>query len=179
MKLINFKCRQFRIVLSVLSIITITSCNIETSEEKANQKIIKAELKEVSIIEHAKLEIAGNGEDQIHVLTVWGTPYEIGKAQGILFKKEIEHLQNILEKMLGAGGQSVELLDALFEQAKPYISDYFIEEMQGLADGSGLSLQSIIRINLLGEAAEFHCSLFGAWGKATAEDGHLYQLRSL
>ncbi|RLD79338.1 MAG: hypothetical protein DRJ10_08975 [Bacteroidetes bacterium] len=179
MKKINSQFSQFKMVLLVFSLITITSCKLQPDEEKTNTKIIKAHLKEVSVIEHAKLEVAGHGEDQIHVLTVWGTPYEMGKAQGILFKKEIEHLQNILEKMLGAGGQSVELLDALFEQAKPYISDYFIEEMQGLADGSGLSLQSIIRINLLGEAAEFHCSLFGAWGKATAEDGHLYQLRSL
>ena len=149
------------------------------TNEKVNKKIIQAELKEVSVIEHAKLEIAGQGEDQIQVLTVWGTPYEMGKAHGTLLKKEIGHLQNKMKAMLSAGGQSVELLDARYEQSKPYIPDYFIEEMKGLADGSGLSLQNIIRINLIGEAAEFHCSLFGAWGKATAKDGHLYQLRSL
>jgi hypothetical protein len=51
--------------------------------------------------------------------------------------------------------------------------------MQGLADGSNLTLQDIIRANLIGEAGEWHCSLFGAWGKATAANGHLYQLRAL
>jgi hypothetical protein len=51
--------------------------------------------------------------------------------------------------------------------------------MRGLADGSGLALKDIIRANLIGEAGEWHCSLFGAWGKATTADGHLYQLRAL
>ncbi|RME00691.1 MAG: hypothetical protein D6814_03060 [Calditrichaeota bacterium] len=32
---------------------------------------------------------------------------------------------------------------------------------------------------MIGEASEWHCSLFVAWGKATAADGHLYQLRAL
>jgi len=178
-KQINFRFNKFIIALLILSIFAVSSGKSQTINEKFSNKIIKAELKEVSINEHAKLEIAGKGEDQIQVLTVWGTAYEMGKAHGSLFKKEIEHLQNMMKLMLEAGGQSVELLDALYEQAKPYIPDYFIEEMQGISDGSGLSLRNIIRINLIGEAAEFHCSLFGAWGKATAEDGHLYQLRSL
>ena len=179
LKQINFRINKFIIALLIFSTFAVSIGKSQTINDKVSNKIIKAELNEVSITDHARLEIAGKGEDQIQVLTVWGTPYEMGKAHGILFKKEIEHLQNMMKLMLNSGGQSVELLDALYEQAKPYIPDYFIEEMQGMADGSGLSLQNIIRINLIGEAAEFHCSLFGAWGKATAEDGHLYQLRSL
>ncbi len=175
MKLFN----HIFILLFVLSMVVISSSKSQTLTEKTGSKIIQADMREVALIEHGKLEIAGQGDDEIHVLTVWGNAYEMGKAQGTLLKNEIEHLQNQVKLMLHAGGQSVTLLDALYKQAKPYIPEYFIEEMKGMADGSGLSLQNIIRINLLGEAAEFHCSLFGAWGKATAEDGHLYQLRTL
>jgi hypothetical protein len=181
------KLSQF-CLLFIISMVVVTSCekpvkkavkeNLEI-KEKAYNKIVPAGLKKVNEVEHAKLEIAGQGEDQIHVLTVWGTAYEMGFAHGSLFKKEIAHLQVKMIEMLSAGGQTVALLDAIFEQSKPYIPIHFLEEMKGLAEGSGISLQDIIRINLRGEAAEFHCSLFGAWGKATAEDGHLYQLRCL
>lgn len=158
MNLKSIKINTFVIVLFLFSqFIAFHSClNAQTINVKSSRKIVQAKLKSVSRIEHGKLEIAGSDEDKFHVLTVWGTPYEMGKAYGTLFKKEIEHLQNMLVMMLSKGGQSIELLDQLYEQAKPYISDYLMEEMQGLADGSQLSLQSIIRINLLGEAAEFH-----------------------
>lgn len=183
----NFKLELSSLVL-IIFLVTVISCGksqekIEKAklkiEDKISNKIVGAVLKEITEIEHAKLEIAGEGEDEIHVLTVWGTSYEMGFAHGSLFKTEIAHLQVKMVEMLKAGGQTVALLDAIFEQSKPFIPDHFMQEMNGLANGSGIPLQDIIRINLIGEAAEFHCSLFGAWGKATAEDGHLYQLRCL
>ena len=35
------------------------------------------------------------------------------------------------------------MLDDVCEQTRPFISDYFIEEMQGIADGCGLSLEDV------------------------------------
>ena len=151
----------------------------EKSTAVIGNKIIKAEITRIADTEHGSLGIAGMGEDKIHILKVWGTPYEMGKAHGMLMKKEIaEHLPNLIKIMVEKSGQQVSLLDEVYMATKPFIPERFIEEMQGIADGTGLSLTDVIRANLIGEAGEWHCSLFGAWGKATA-NGHLYQLRSL
>jgi isopenicillin-N N-acyltransferase like protein len=129
---------------------------------------------------HGRLAQAGEGEDKIHVLFLWGTPFEMGEAHGALLKAEIrDHISHILKLMPEKMEQPVTILDTIYEQAKPFIPGHFMEELQGIAKGSEMPLQDVIRANLIGEASEWHCSLFGAWGKATAADGHLYQLRAL
>ncbi len=170
------------ILLSALTLLHF-SCGKKEAEKtapKKSEKIVKAKIEKLKNTEHGSLAIAGEGEDKTFVLTVWGTPYEMGKAYGELLKDEIvAHLTHITELMVRKSGQSVEALDAVYAQTKPFIAPYFIDEMKGIADGSGMTLQDVIRANMIGEAGEWHCSLFGAWGKATAADGHLYQLRSL
>jgi len=155
-------------------------CEQQKPVNTPNKKIVKAELTEVAATAHGKLAIAGQGEDRIHVLTLWGTAYEMGQAYGTLMKTQInEHLPNMIRLMSEKMEQPVAILDDIYAQVKPFIPKHFMEEMQGIAEGSGLSLQEVVRANLIGEASEWHCSLFGAWGQATAADGHLYQLRSL
>ncbi|KAA3662080.1 MAG: hypothetical protein DWQ10_03245 [Calditrichaeota bacterium] len=166
------------IVLLIFSLFFF-QCTKQESTENAT-KIVDAHPKRIATTDNGVLEIAGKDEDQIHVLTVWGTPYEMGKAHGTLLKEQIQdHVNNMVKLMVEKSGQPVEALDHVFAETKPFIPQHFLEEMQGLSDGSGVPLQEIIRANLIGEAGEWHCSLFGAWGKATAADGHLYQLRSL
>lgn len=170
---------RFLISLFLLSLF-LSNCQKQEQTKRTDDRIIKAEFKELAMLEHGKLEMTGQGDDQIRVLTLWGTPYEMGIAFGTLLKNEIaEHVPQLIQTMTQKAGVSIEYLDQVFEQVKPYIANYFIEEMQGIADGSGLNFQDVIRANLIGEASEWHCSLFGAWGKATAADGHLYQLRCL
>lgn len=50
--------------------------------------------------------------------------------------------------------------------------------MRGIADASGVSIKLIRRIHMIGELTKGTCSMFGAWGKATA-DGKAIQLRAL
>jgi isopenicillin-N N-acyltransferase-like protein len=171
----------FSSILFILVFTLIYGCSQkEKSTAIIDKKILKAEITKISETAHGALGIAGMGEDKIHILKVWGTPYEMGKAHGMLMKKEItEHLPNLIRIMVEKSGQPVSLLDEVYKTTKPFIPERFIEEMRGIADATGLPLNDVIRANLIGEAGEWHCSLFGAWGKATAADGHLYQLRSL
>lgn len=129
----------------------------------------------VSKTSHGRLEMIGQGDERIRLVTVWGTPFQRGQAQGELLRKEVaSHTSRLIELMM-----KVEVLDEVYAATKPHTPAYFIEELKGLADGSGIPLQQIVRANLIGEAGEWHCSLFGAWGKATKADGHVYQLRAL
>jgi len=160
-------------------IVVLSGCQKQTPIAATN-KIVKAKIEELAKTDHGQLAIAGQGEDKIYILKVWGTPYEMGKAYGTLMKEQIRgQLPNLIRVMTEKAGQPVSVLDNVYEQTKPFIPPYFIREMEGIMDGSGLPLQDVIRANLIGEASEWHCSLFGAWGKATEADGHLYQLRAL
>lgn len=50
--------------------------------------------------------------------------------------------------------------------------------MLGLADASGASYEMLRRVHMIGELTKGACSMFGAWGMATA-GGKLIQLRAL
>lgn len=166
--------------LFLLVVPLLLACDQKQTPTASPSKILQAALRPLRSVPHGKLEVAGEKEDQIHVLTLWGTPYEMGKAYGTLLQQEVsEHLPNLIRLMTEKMGQPATLLDQIFAQAKPFVPEAYLEEMRGIADGSGLPLQDVIRANFIGEASEWHCSLFGAWGKATAADGHLVQLRSL
>ncbi len=129
---------------------------------------------------NGRLEVVGQGDEEILLVMVWGTPRERGLAQGRLLREQIEqscdHLLSLTEKIMG---QPLEALDKVHAATKPHTPEHFTAELEGLAEGSGLPLVKLIRANMIGEAGEFHCSLFGAWGQATIADRHVYQLRAL
>ena len=129
---------------------------------------------------HGRLERVGQGDDAINLLFVWGTPFEMGQAHGELLRDQI---QGQFDHLIGLMSKAMEIqpekLDDVYRATLPHIPPHFIEEMKGLAAGAQLPLQIVTRCQSLGEASEWHCSLFGAWGKATAADQHTYQLRAL
>ncbi len=134
----------------------------------------------VAEVHNGRLELAGSGEDAIHILHLWGTPYEMGVAHGQLLKQQVPgYVKRVTEAMAREMDSGVSQLDRVWESVKPHVSDYYLEEMRGIAEGAGIDLQDVIRSNMVGETSEWHCSLFGAWGKATESTGHLLQLRAL
>lgn len=74
----------------------------------------------------------------------------------------------------------LQLTDMNWQMAEPFTPKRFKDELQGIADGSNglVSLQTIIRVNLLGEITQAACTVLGSYGSATA-DGKLYHLRAL
>ena len=69
-------------------------------------------------------------------------------------------------------------LDLNYEITKPFTNKKYYEEMRGLAEGSGVDFKYFRRVHMIGEITKGHCSMFGAWGKATTK-GQTVQLRSL
>ena len=51
--------------------------------------------------------------------------------------------------------------------------------MRGMADASGADYKKILGVHMIGEVTKGSCSMFGAWGTATASTGALLQLRAL
>ncbi len=115
------------------------------------------------------------------VLRLEGTPFEMGFQHGFLLKK---HVRTLVKRVLWIGnafsrdekGFFGGAMENAWKRTRPWIDSRFLEEMRGLARGSGVRLEDIKKANILPEL--FHCSGFALWGKAT-KDGRLLHGRIL
>lgn len=139
----------------------------------------------------------GTGGDAYWMIHVYGTPYEMGFAHGTMMKAEAQSMVN--QTMAYLQGQVEQALaglptwlrdwvakvgldaalDLTADITAPYTGEYFFEELHGLADGAGVDYQDVLRIHMIGELTQGDCSMYGAWGTATAATGHTMQLRAL
>ncbi len=122
----------------------------------------------------------GTGDDAISVIIVKGTPYEMGYAFGSLMREETQALiRRYLEAARTLGDRYTdENLDAAWKSVEPFTDKRFVEEARGLADGSGIPFQELIRAHMVPVVSDYACSGVAAWGEATA-NGKLYQFRNL
>lgn len=119
------------------------------------------------------------------VLHLKGTPYEMGFQRGVLLKdvikRSLERFDDLLElakKEVGLPKIASKLiLDITWRLCSPYIPQRYQRELEGVADGAGVSLQELRRIHVVSVITERGCSSFAVWGKATA-DGKLYHGRN-
>lgn len=116
------------------------------------------------------------------VLHVKGTPYEMGFQHGRLLKEQVsKNLRNIVENKTKMGKSDayqayVMMRPLMHAMLRPNISKRYLEEMRGVAEGSGLDYDMVEAGNLF--PAAFHCSGMTLKGKAT-KDGSLYHVRIL
>jgi len=152
------------------------------------KELITEEVLVKEVVTQGRAEKIGQGKDEINILYLKGTFYEMGFQQGELLK---DNVKNCIESVLsycykylakeeeGLNRSVVDfLLDEAYKKMEPYIPDDYKEEMIGLADGSGEPLKNIQRVHTIPGLTEISCSAFAAFGKAT-KDGNLYQLRIL
>lgn len=59
-------------------------------------------------------------------------------------------------------------LDVIADLTAPSTPAHFLQELQGLADATGVDYKRLLRISLIGELTQGDCSMVGAWGPATA-----------
>jgi isopenicillin-N N-acyltransferase-like protein len=141
------------------------------------------------------IEYIGDDENRITVLYVTGTPYEMGYEQGRLLAPQVRDTIRDVEKgankflpkamresKLLTKRDEKEIIDEFLDRAWHLMARYApredLDEMKGLADGSGLPLEVIHRMHAIPDTGETSCSGLVAKGSATS-DGHVYQLRIL
>ncbi|MBC7820578.1 MAG: peptidase C45 [Planctomycetaceae bacterium] len=123
--------------------------------------------------------------DGYPVLHLKGTPREMGYQHGALLRDKVRsNMHNILEvkaetTLVQVGPvkvkprQGIELIIGIQE---PYVPKKYFEELEGLAEGSGLTVADARAGNFIPEL--FHCSGFAIANSAT-KDGTLYHGRVL
>lgn len=111
------------------------------------------------------------------VIHLKGSPYDRGYQHGRLLKDQIAaNIANYIDvQRPGAQERTSAFLENV-PKLLSYTPDSYKEEMQGLADGSGIPLAKIQLLNLFPEM--FHCSAITVTGDA-AQDGELYHVRVL
>jgi isopenicillin-N N-acyltransferase-like protein len=123
----------------------------------------------------------GSGADEVPVVVVSGTPYEMGYSYGSLMRSEVASCMDrylAAAKAEDAARYSDQALDAAWATVEPYVDSRFIQEMHGVADGAGVSYDFIKRAHSISLLGDYSCSGVALWGAASA-DGHLYQIRNL
>ena len=123
----------------------------------------------------------GTGGDEIPVVVVSGTPYEMGYQYGSLMAAEASACSAGYLSYYQTGDPvrfSNANLDAAWAAVEPYVATRLIEEMHGLADGAGISYDTVRRVHSVSLLEDFACSGVALWGAASA-NGHLYQIRNM
>ena len=128
------------------------------------------------------VDTVGTGTDRIKVVVVKGNPYEMGKQLGTLLADDISaSLGDFLQAVRKEYGDEVDvdwLLKGAWLDNVPYIDERVLEEMKGMAEGSGVPLEEIQMAHMVPVVSPYACSGVVTWGEATA-GGHTYQLRNL
>lgn len=123
--------------------------------------------------------------DGYRVLHLKGSPYDMGYQHGALLKDHIqENLHYLFDvkakdarlEFWGVRLNPKQLISAIVAVQRPFMPERFLQELQGLADGAGCSLDDALAANFIPEL--FHCSGFAVMNGAT-RDGTLYHGRVL
>ena len=116
--------------------------------------------------------------DGITILHVSGTYYEMGYQHGYLLQDEIQANIRMFIDFFNHAGFSYETLVNNWNVMKAHIPNKYMMEIQGMADGSEISLEKIGVFNILHDTANLmHCCGAILWDTAT-KDGELIHVRS-
>ena len=115
------------------------------------------------------------------VLHLKGTPYEMGYQHGALTKERAKKVETGFNQLLERAKKEVGLptfaskliLDVVYRMCMNNIPERLRREMEGIADGAEIDLQTLHRMHAVSEVTERNCSVFAVWGKAT-KDGKMY-----
>lgn len=118
--------------------------------------------------------------DGMKILHLNGSFYDMGYQHGFLLKDEIaENFRGYLA-MFEAYGFDYDYFVSVWDIMKDYLPQEYKDEMQGMADGSGLTFEEVTVFNTMPAVVNymFGCSELAVWGDATS-DGKLYHVRGL
>lgn len=110
----------------------------------------------------------------VTILHVSGSHYDMGYQHGYLLQEQVQ--QNVRAYLAHSPVPYEELL-GMWDIMKSYLPEAYRQELQGLADGAGLSLEEVAAAYMVVLVGDMGCFGFSAWGPATA-DGRLYHARS-
>jgi hypothetical protein len=138
----------------------------------------------IKTVANGSLYVVGEGDDQIYLLHVYGSAYDMGYAHGQLLRSQIQdvlpkfmaHVEKEFETYIKFLPQKVQsaiadiglnaALEMTYQLTKKYTAKYFYDEIKGMSDGAGIEYSLAVRVHMLPELVKAGCSMLGAWGDA-------------
>ncbi|MCA9117516.1 MAG: peptidase C45 [Planctomycetaceae bacterium] len=163
----------------------------EPAPATANAAVAETETTASSARQPVRRTIARCGKgwleeiDGYPVLHLKGTHYEMGWQHGTLLREKVRsNTTHLLKKKgnvaLAAAGpvklKPMHILRLILAIQQPHVPQKYFDEMQGLADATGMDAEELRMLNFIPEL--FHCSGFALMNSAT-KDGALYHGRVL
>ncbi|MBW2186730.1 MAG: hypothetical protein JRG71_10150 [Deltaproteobacteria bacterium] len=171
----------------------IQGCSVPKNKLSLYQRsmVIDNEQTANTILAKATMQVIDEqGLEGLNIVSVSGTPYEMGFQHGVLLRDEIQVMYSKIIRRAKIFS-SEQMMAELYDLMEPYIPIEEKEEMRGLAHGADVPLRLVHWIHMIPGVAEHgakkkfrrgfsssSCSNVVAFGQATA-DGELYQLRVL
>ena len=123
--------------------------------------------------------------DGLPIVHLEGTSYDLGRQHGELLRTPI---QQSVGQILGYFRRYLKVpligplaanwwLDRPWTNALPFIPQEYLEELRGLADGSGVPVKELWRLHAIPDRT-YACSSLAVWGRAT-RGGRLIHTRNL
>ena len=161
--------------------------------------VVDGAMKELKTVSNGVLYETGPENARFDVVHVYGSPYDMGYAQGQLVGDKIRqfvhgtfayikesaidptkfpHVPTAMKKMILDKGINAALEWNAGVTAEFTPQSYF-DELKGIADAvEGVEYQLLLNLQMFPEITKASCSFFGSWGAASA-DGVTYHMRSL
>jgi len=129
--------------------------------------------------------------DGIRVVRLKGSPYAMGYQHGKLLAEEVARavadFDRLLDQAAGqlklsVGGAQVAIpragleiiLDVLYRRCSAHFPERYARELEGIADGAGVPLLALRRMQVVSELTERACTEFAVWGAATVNGKHYH-----
>ena len=133
---------------------------------------------------YGTIETAGTGTDQITVVRLGGTRYEMGYWYGYLLAEQIAPCWTGMKAVFPATEADYNAAIAAMWNSNHFDTEAWEQELRGMADGCAdagypqITFRELQKMHLLPDISEYGCGLFAAWGEATV-NGDLYHMRNL
>ena len=125
--------------------------------------------------DRGRLRIVGG----IPVARLSGTPREMGRQHGVIFKEQIRFLYREYCEAMVMRAVGREKLEAWAKSTEPFIPEAYKEEMRGIAESVGFSYEKVLLCNTMVDRFQtLFCSTVVAAGDAT-RDKEIYFGRNL
>lgn len=132
------------------------------------------------------LATVGEGTDQITVVRLSGNRYQMGFWYGYLLADQIDAVWSVFSAAIGSEFPewAIDLAVSQLWKAEYFDVAAWQTEFEGIALGCqaagypGITVDVLKKILVIPDLSEYNCSLFAAWGEATA-GGEMFQLRNL
>lgn len=128
-----------------------------------------------------------NGSQEVYVIHVWGSAYQMGEAQALLLgpnvvkpfidsvwsylESQVAEVLKVLPTWLADMVANLGLdaaLDATELITRGYTDPKVYDELKGLAHAGGIDYHKLVRVHMIAGLTQGACSMVGLWGDALA-----------